>query len=397
MVAKGILLLLFAFSLLVGTHYFFYRSTLFFLRIDGFKLKTILLLALGILCLSFPACMILGRLTDSPLIYIPYNAAAFWFGFAIHLVMALAVVWAVYGASRLLNRTVHMRTVFSLFVILTLGVTLAGTWIAKNPGVHRLEVKVADLPTNWEGRTLVHLSDLHLGSFHGAGFIEDVVEMVNALEPDVIAVTGDLFDGSCTDCKPFIGPLDSFRARHGVFFVTGNHEGYLGLDKPLAALSKTRIRVLNNECVDLQGLQILGMRFPEFQKEKSGEENPIPGMENYDRDKPVVLLYHTPTDVLAPHGGRSSQQVETYFSPDTDFRFARENGIDLQLSGHTHGGQIFPFNLLTGVLFSGYDSGVHTLGTFSIHTSCGTGTWGPPVCTAGRSEIVAITLRRRAG
>jgi predicted MPP superfamily phosphohydrolase len=227
---------------------------------------------------------------------------------------------------------------------------------------------------------------------HGLGFLRSVVEKVNALNPDLVVITGDLFDGAGGKLESFAEPLSTFDASMGVLFVAGNHEGYLGLAGPLAVVERAGIRILDDEVVDVDGLQIVGVSFPEFgMLNKSQSVARL--AERIDPDKPSILLYHTPTDVAESSDNRAEQQTRTYFSPDVEFSWAREFGIDLQLSGHTHEGQVFPFNYLTQRIFNGYHYGLHTVGDFSIYITSGTGTWGPPIRIGSQSEIVAITLR----
>jgi len=113
----------------------------------------------------------------------------------------------------------------------------------------------------------------------------------------------------------------------------------------------------------------------------------------YRPEKPSILLYHTPTDIQQGFADRNSQQIRSYFAPDTRFSFAAEAGVDLQLSGHTHWGQMSPFGILTRVLWNGFDRGLHTIGGFTLYVSSGTGTWGPPMRTGNSPEIVAMELK----
>jgi hypothetical protein len=143
----------------------------------------------------------------------------------------------------------------------------------------------------------------------------------------------------------------------------------------------------------LDGLQVVGISFPWFSRTPS-PSNPFDVGGCYDSRKPTILLYHTPTNVGESFGDRNTQQVRSYFAPDTTFSFAAERGVDLQLSGHTHGGQLFPFGLLTRALWNGFDPGLHRIGSFSLYVSRGTGTWGPPMRTGSRGEVVAIRLTK---
>jgi predicted MPP superfamily phosphohydrolase len=174
--------------------------------------------------------------------------------------------------------------------------------------------------------------------------------------------------------------------------VTGNHEGYLGLDGPLSVLKKTDIRVLNDEVVDLDGLQIVGISYPEYQRQNKARYL-LKESGTFDSSSPSILLYHTPTNIEEDNKNRVDQQNRAYWSPDTTMTLAKEAGIDLQLSGHTHNGQFFPFEFLTRKIYNGYDYGLHKDGRFQIYITSGTGTWGPPLRIGSSSEIVAIRLR----
>jgi predicted MPP superfamily phosphohydrolase len=315
-----------------------------------------------------------------------------WLGLFVNLALALAGTWLVFGLTRLVGLAVDLRWVCLAAGGLAVAGLVVGLWNAREPGLVRLDVTLDGLPPAWRGRTLVQLSDLHVGTLRGESYLQGVVDRVNALDPDLVVLTGDLFDGAAGGLERFVAPLSALRARHGVFFVTGNHEGYLGLDEPLRVLAKTPVRVLDHDVVDVEDLQIVGVPFPEHDRPSSPEALDALAR-RIDRGRASVLLYHTPTDVGALFANRGAQQNRTYLAPDTSFRFAREAGIDLQLSGHTHQGQFLPFTWLTRALFHGFDYGLNRSGELQVYTTSGTGTWGPPVRTGSRSEIAVITLR----
>ena len=383
--------LLSSLAILLGLHYFIYYSVRRAFNVSQPRVRLVLLLAFAGLALGIPLAMLLHRVHGNLVTRTFYTLSSFWVGLAIHLVLFLALSWAMYGIWRCGGRLLDMRVPVSAAIALALSASLYGLWQAKHPVVKSLEVEIDGLPETWEGRTVVQLSDVHLGNVHGTGFLRRVVEMVNALDPEAVFITGDLFNGSCSDFRRFKDLLDTLRARRGVFFVTGNHEGYLGLEAPLAFLKQTKIRVLDDECVEMDGLQVVGVSFPWFSRVRSSSL-PFDTDGCYRSDKPAILLYHTPTNVGESYGDRDTQQIRSYLAPDVTFAFAAQQGVDLQLSGHAHGGQMFPFGLLTGALWKGFDRGLHRIGGFSLYVSSGTGTWGPPVRTGSRGEVVAIKL-----
>jgi len=389
-----LLILLSVAALLLGIHYLIYRSTVLAFGVTRLHSRLVLLFAFTVLAVSAPVAMGLERLHGSAITRSAHALSSFWLGLALHLGLLLALGCAAHRVSRLLGRPVPTRATLPVAAVLALSASLYGLWSAYHPIVTSFEVEISELPESWEGRTVVQLSDLHLGSVYGRGFLGRVVETVKALEPEAVLITGDLFNGSCSDFDGFKEWLDALRAPRGVFFVTGNHEGYAGLEAPLAVLRQTRIRVLDDECAEVDGLQLVGVSFPWFSR-KRRSLSPFASGGCYRPERPSILLYHTPTDVGESFGDRNTQQVRSYFAPQTRFSFAAGAGVDLQLSGHTHAGQMFPFGILTRVLWNGFDRGLHRIDGLTLYVSTGTGTWGPPVRTGSRSEIVAITLRKR--
>ncbi len=375
-----------ALSILLGSHWLIYFTTVRFFSLEGHRV--ILFCVFFALAMSFVVSALLGRVLRNPVTDVLAWASSLWLGLWIYLVMALVVVWLVYGVAKVAGLSPDMRIVTGVLYGLAAAVTLYGTLNAMTPVITDVDVKMDDLPEHWKGKTIVQLSDVHLGCIRQEGYLASVVRRVNALEPELILITGDLFDGMGGTRESFVPLLDSLEARKGVFFATGNHEGYLGLSGPLAVLAKTRIRVLDDEVVDVDGLQIVGISFPEH--DRPGDLR-LFGV--IDPGRPSILLFHTPTDVLGSSRDRADQQKRTYLSPDTRFGFAREHGIDLQLSGHTHQGQFWPFTALTRAIFHGYDYGLTCSDGFCIYVTSGTGTWGPPLRVGSRSEIVAIHLR----
>ena len=164
-------------------------------------------------------------------------------------------------------------------------------------------------------------------------------------------------------------PLDDLRAPLGIYFVTGNHETYLSAERAYAALRTTPVRILNDEMVVIDGLQVIGIAYPERMFNKDLAQT-IRKVLNFDPQLPSLLLYHSPA--------RAEQ--------------AKSAGINLQLSGHTHQGQIFPIQLISRLIYGKYYHGLHVEGGYTIYTSSGTGTWGPTLRTGNHPEIAVITL-----
>jgi predicted MPP superfamily phosphohydrolase len=232
-----------------------------------------------------------------------------------------------------------------------------------------VQVNIQNLPPEWRGKKVVQLTDVHLGHILGSAFLSQVVERINAEEPAAVFITGDLFDGADGRLDELVRPLDGFHAPLGTYFVTGNHETYLGTERAYAALKTTRVRILRDERVDLNGLQVIGMSYPErgFSRDLGEAIRKLAG---FDPQRPSILLYHAPAQTAQ----------------------AKAAGISLQLAGHTHHGQIFPFQFVTWRVYGKYYRGLHVEGDYTIYTSSGVGTWGPPMRTGDRPEITVIHL-----
>ena len=240
--------------------------------------------------------------------------------------------------------------------------------------VVRVEVKLAPLPPALEGFRIVQISDIHVGPTIKGGYLDAIVDRVNALEPDVVAITGDLVDGTVADLAEHVAPLARLRARHGAYFVTGNHEYYSGVHGWVAELRRLGIRVLHNEHVVLQhaGEQLVLAGVPDVgghHFDPAHRSDPAAAVQGAPAGAVKVLLAHQPRSAAA----------------------AAQAGFDLQLSGHTHGGQFFPWSLFVP-LQQPFTAGLHQLGRMWVYVSRGTGYWGPPKRIGAPSEISEIRL-----
>jgi predicted MPP superfamily phosphohydrolase len=245
--------------------------------------------------------------------------------------------------------------------------------------VQRVPVILSRLPRALDGLTIVQLTDMHVGPTIGRAFVEEIVGKTNALSPDIIAITGDLVDGPVSSLRDATAPLANLRARHGVFFVTGNHEYYSGAPAWIAELTRLGIRCLRNERVsigaDESSFDLAGV------DDRSGARF---GHEGHGEDLPKALGGRDPARelVLLAHQPRSAFDAERF-------------GVGLQLSGHTHGGQLWPFNFVIR-LQQPFVAGLHRHGRAQIYVSRGAGYWGPPMRLGAPPEITEIVLRSNA-
>lgn len=261
----------------------------------------------------------------------------------------------------------------------TLGVSaVVAAVVSALRGPRLVELRIA--PARWtaalEGVRIVQISDVHLGAILGREFAESVVERVNALEPDLIAITGDLVDGPVARIGDEAEPFSRLRAPQGVYFVTGNHDHYSGADPWVELVRSLGIRVLRNERVAI---------------EHGGESFDLAGVDDYRGG-----YAGTTSDVRKALAGRDPLRPLVLLAHDpSTFRAASREGVDLQLSGHTHGGQIWPFRYLVRLAVP-WVAGLYALAESQLYVSRGTGFWGPPMRLFEPAEITEITLTARA-
>ena len=239
--------------------------------------------------------------------------------------------------------------------------------------VHRV-IRLSSWPHELDGFRIVQISDVHLGPLLRRSFAERVVELANALEPDLIALTGDLADGDPEQLRHDVAPFGRLRARHGAFFVTGNHDHYSGVKGWVEAVEALGLRVLRNQRVTIDdGTAAFDL---------AGVDDHRGGWSDTTEDLPAALAGRTPGRAL----------VLLAHDPAT-FPAAAEAGVELQLSGHTHGGQIWPFRYLVR-LATPYVAGLYRKGASQLYVSRGTGFWGPPMRLFSPAEITEISLIR---
>ena len=271
----------------------------------------------------------------------------------------------------------YYSALFSIIAAITL--SLFSLYNAsRTEAIKYLTIETSKLPKSVSRFTVVQLSDLHLNYLKSPRSLKNIVEKTNSLDPDLVVITGDLIDADVGKLEKVCDTLKSLKSRYGIYAITGNHEFYAGLDKFYQALSCANIVPLRNEHRTIAGfIELVGIDDPEaerFLHEKIDLAQAFRTPTPVDPNKFVLFLSHRPD----------------YFDR------ARKIGIDLQLSGHTHAGQIPPVDLLE-LLFYKYFSGLYLKDDGTLYTTSGTGYWGPPMRLSSRSEIVKITLENKKG
>ncbi len=300
--------------------------------------------------------------------------------FSYLLVLTLVRDVSLIGSALVLSPEAHeswIRISAIGVMALTPAITLVGFFMARRTApVVNVEVPLADLPKELEGFTIAQITDLHVGQTIKRNFVAAIVDRVNLLEADMIAITGDVADGSVPDLAHHTEPLARLASRHGTYFVTGNHEYYSGAHAWIRELERLGAKALMNEHVVLDhdgaALTVAGVTdWSAHHFDPTHKSDPHAAVKGAPERAPKVLLAHQP---------RSAHIAEAA-------------GYHLQLSGHTHGGQFWPWNFLVR-LQQPFTAGLDRLGRMWVYTSRGTGYWGPPMRFGVPSEITLIRLVR---
>lgn len=366
------LILIIPFLILFLSHYALYRYLLRFLSLEDKKTKRILFSLTIILPVLFIITLVGMQTSSAFLVRAMYFVMGLWHGVLVNCLMVIFLSWIIVGVLKMLRIKIDAKiflriALFGLALVVL--VSVYGVFNVYNVQTKNISLDIENLPESWKGKKAVHITDVHLGAILRDGHMQRIVKEVDKVKPDIIFITGDLFDSIDGNIKYFQDSLKSLSAPLGVFFVTGNHETYLGVETAEQIFEGTNIIMLDNELAEIDGVQIVGIAYPEEARKKNIVES-IKGIEGFSNEKTNILLNHEPIEIEG----------------------IKNLGIDLMLTGHSHKGQMWPFNYITNSLFKGYDYGFFKEGDFHLYASCGVGVWGPTMRTSGHSEVVVINF-----
>jgi predicted MPP superfamily phosphohydrolase len=321
-----------------------------------------------VLTVVFVATTILGRRYFNLELRLAYRISAIWLGVLNYTFFAAVAAWIFSAIAALLSFHVEPKLVAAIFFGCAVVTSIYGFVNASWLRVTRVTVGLANLSANWDGRSVALVTDLHLGNFRGPGFARRVVAAVQRLQAEAIFISGDMFDGSKADLDACLEPWKDISAPAGIYFVTGNHEEFTDRLEYLEAVKRAGIRVLNNEKVEINGLQLVGVHDAELTDPQFFHT--LLRRAGLDRNRASILLAHRPINLA----------------------ISEDEGISLQLSGHTHGGQLWPWTQVAALVHRQFNHGLNQLGKLQVLTSNGVGTWGAPMRVGTVSEIILIQL-----
>jgi len=328
-----------------------------------------LALTLGLLSVSFVAASLLAFRYTNAVVRTVYKVAAVWVGLLSFLFIAAILSWIIFGVAQAAGVPTNFHRIVEWLYAVAIAAGLYGVFNPSWTRVTRATIQLANLPESWRGRKAALISDVHLGPVRNGNFLRRMVRKILREEPDAIFIAGDLYDGTAIDAGRAAEPLNKLKAPHGVYFVAGNHEQFGDDSKYLNAITAAGVRVLSNEKVEVDGLQIVGV--PYRNAAEDGHLASVLHGARLDRDRASILLTHAPD------------------RPE----IAEAAGISLQLSGHTHLGQFIPWSWFARRMYRQFVYGLSRIGQMQVFTSSGAGTWGPPLRLGSNPEIVMLEFQ----
>jgi predicted MPP superfamily phosphohydrolase len=346
--------------ILALAHWLIYATTVRVWGLQGSRYLPMVKLSTVILCFSFVGLSVLNMRIYTLVGSWLYTASAVWLGTVLWLTIASILALAVFSFSP----TTSKALIILALLVSTYGVIHGSTITTKT-----YSVAIPNLPEAWVNKKVALIADTHLGSVRGHRFTKKVVEKINAENPDAVFIAGDFYDGPPAPYKKLAEPLSKLTASKGIFFANGNHEEFQFSTKVYEdAISQANVTVLSDAMTVVDGLQIIGVNY----RTTNDVEQATKTLASIGINPsiPSILIKHSPVAVEA----------------------VRDAGISLQVSGHTHRGQVWPMSLLVNRIYKQFAYGQHVTGGTTVITTSGAGTWGPPQRIGTNNEIVIITL-----
>lgn len=353
-------------AILFLTHMILYETWTFSIAANGVTGALWLEIVLGLLSVSFLVASLLAWRYTGAAVQTIYKVAAVWLGLLSFLFVAAVISWIALGVTWAAGLHANFHLMVEVLFAAAAAAGVYGVFNASWTRITRTTVRLANLPETWRGRKAALISDLHLGHVRNGSFLRRIVAEVLHEKPDAVFIAGDLYDGTAIDAKRAAEPLSRLTAPHGVYFVAGNHEQFGDDSKYLHAVESAGVRVLRNEKVEADGLQIIGVPYRHASR-MAHFAAVLKGI-GLDRRRASILLTHAP----------DHPQV------------AEQAGVSLQLSGHTHVGQFIPWSWMARRIYHQFVYGLNRIGKMQVFTSSGAGTWGPPLRLGSNPEIVIL-------
>jgi predicted MPP superfamily phosphohydrolase len=352
-------------AILLGLHLFIYKSTVLLLHVTSHPWLIVLRVIMILGAVSFPVLSVVVFKSSNKLVRLAYYFSAAWLDFFYFLLISSVVSILAYTLLPIGFERAHILIVVLDSAAIIIGIySLINTKIIRTT---RLTIALPYLPEFWKNKNFVFISDMHLGPINGVAFTKHLVKKVMSLNPAAVIIGGDIFDGPTLNAYSALEPIKKAQPSLGKYFVTGNHEEYGNVQGFLKAIRDCGITVLENQTVDLAGINFVGVDY----KATDNSEKFLNVLKEIvlPRNKPNILIKHVPDNL----------------------KLAEAHGFDASFSGHTHNGQLYPLGYLARWIY-GYNYGLKFIDKMQVFVSSGVGTWGPPGRFGTKAEIVLISF-----
>lgn len=295
--------------------------------------------------------------------------SSIWIGIVIYILIASLIIFLLIMSNIYLGTNIPLKLVSLILMFVVLLLVGYGIWNASNPRIVQMDITSENLSNNWKGKKIVIISDIHLGMQKRVNYLKKIIAKINTENPDVVFILGDLIDGPAFPYKEWLGEFDNLKPQIGNIYIEGNHEKYSQEYEEFKSNIPESITNLTDKKIIINNTQIIGLDY--IQDESVNETKSRLENLQYDKDQPSIVLLHDPKNIKA----------------------LSEKGVSLVLSGHTHGGQFFPFTMLIKLIYRNYSHGiVYTDKTASV-TSYGVGTAVIPMRIETVPEIIVLNIK----
>jgi predicted MPP superfamily phosphohydrolase len=370
---KGFIFFIFIMqALLMLVHYAFYRYGVSNIALLA-KYKSIFGVVLFILSISFTLSMMLVRSYDNIFTANLYYVACVWLGTIFWLF--IAVVLGALSQNIFSNVPFIKNILPKIFIILAFVTSAYGLYNAHKTDVVKSDLYVDNLPSAWDGRRALFIADTHYGNIHTKAQASTDAREINAINPDILFVSGDFFDGPKKDLFQFTEFYKNVNPKLGKYLASGNHETYAGLPQSIEALENGGFVIADDKNINIEGVQIIGVPYVTSTKNPLDEEKTkqLLNEKVFDKSMPSILIKHVP--------------ISTQIMADA--------GVSFAFFGHTHKGQMWPIVYLEKMLFGKHYYGFTDIGSTKFYTTSGVGSWGPPQRIGTDSEMLLVTFHKK--
>jgi len=372
MLLKGLLLLVVIQSIVIFGHLWVYTTMVKFFNLESPQVLQNLKITFVVLAVSFLVTSVLANNFIGPIINGLYTVSAIWMGTFYWLFLATIFAWLARYVAKFFGINLADFYLATALFGLAILISAYGLYHSYQTQVVTYKIQLPNLPEAWQGKKVVFVADTHLGNIRGKSFIRSVAKLINQQQPEIVLIPGDYYDGPPADFQNLAQTMsDNVHPPQGIYFTSGNHEEFRDSHAYLTALKAAGVKIINNQTVELQGLQFVGTDYS-GNNSNEGLAKTLSVMA-IDKSKPSIMLKHAPLAIKA----------------------AAEAGIDVMVSGHTHQGQVWPLGYITKWIHKGFDYGLNKYGNLTVLTTSGAGTWGPPQRVGTQSEIVVIELSKQ--